>query len=135
MFLICPNFLWFPAMKDVPAVNWLGLLTFTLFWRVLIVFPLRVINKLIKLSLFEQVTGDEFAKIRRQYLAFTLDKRNHSGELTGISNYRFDVVQHTNVDFFPNLSLSIIVLSFVNLQIYHSEKWIVAHLNINACFI
>ena len=135
MFLICPNFLWFPAMKDVPAVNWLGLLTFTLFWRVLIVFPLRDINKLIKLSLFEQVTGDEFAKIRRQYLAFTLDKRNHSGELTGISNYRFDVVQHTNVDFFPNLSLSIIVLSFVNLQIYHSEKWIVAHLNINACFI
>ena len=135
MFLICPNFLWFPAMKDVPAVNWLGLLTFTLFWRVLIVFPLRVINKLIKLSLFEQVTGDEFAKIRRQYLAFTLDKINHSGELTGISNYRFDVVQHTNVDFFPNLSLSIIVLSFVNLQIYHSEKWIVAHLNINACFI
>ena len=135
MFLICPNFLWFPAMKDVPAVNWLGLLTFTLFWRVLIVFPLRVINKLIKLSLFEQVTGDEFAKIRRQYLAFTLDKRNHSGELTGISNYRFDVVQHTNFDFFPNLSLSIIVLSFVNLQIYHSEKWIVAHLNINACFI
>ena len=103
----CPNFLWFSAMKDFPAVNWRGLLTFTLFWRVLIVFPLRVINKPIKLSLFEQVTGDEFAKIRRQYLAFTLDKRNHSGELTGISNYRFDVVQHTNVDFFPNLSLSI----------------------------
>ena len=47
MFLIFPNFLWFPTMKDVPAVKWRRLPTFTLFWRVLIVLPLRVSYKLV----------------------------------------------------------------------------------------
>ena len=85
MFLICPNFLLFPTMKDVPAVKWQRLPTFTLFWRVLIVLPLRVSYKLIKLSLFEQVTAVEFTKIRKQCLAFTLDKISNSGELQRIS--------------------------------------------------
>ena len=85
MFLIFPNFLWFPTMKDVPAVKWRRLPTFTLFWRVLIVLPLRVSYKLIKLSLFEQVTAVEFTKIRKQCLAFTLDKISNSGELQRIS--------------------------------------------------
>ena len=46
--------------------------------------PLRVTDKLIKLSLSEQVTAVEFTKVRRQYLAFTLDKISNSGELKGI---------------------------------------------------
>ena len=49
------------------------------------VLPLRVTYGLIKLSLFEQVTAVEFTKIRRQYLAFTLDKISNPGELKGIS--------------------------------------------------
>ena len=85
MFFIFPNFLWFSTMKDVPAVKWRRLPTFTLFWRVLIVLPLRVIYKLIKLSLFEQVTAVEFTKIRKQCLAFTLDRISNSGELQKIS--------------------------------------------------
>ena len=68
-----------------PEKGGIGGISPYIFTWVLIVFPLRVINKLIKLSLFEQVTVDEFAKIRRQYQAFTLDKINNSGELTGIS--------------------------------------------------
>ena len=85
MFLICPNFLWFPAMKDVPAVNWRGLLYPYWFWRVLIALPLRVTYKLLKFSLFEQATAVEFTKIRSQYLAFTLNKISNSWELKVIS--------------------------------------------------
>ena len=48
--------------------------------------------KLIKLSLVEQVTAVEFTKIRRQYLAFTLDKIGNSGELKEYAN-DFDLIQ------------------------------------------
>ena len=53
---------------------------------------LRVIYKLINLSLFEQVTAIEFTKIRRQYLAFTLDKISNSGELKEYAN-DIDLIQ------------------------------------------
>ena len=41
-------------------------------------------SRLINLSLFEQVTAVEFTKMRKQYLAFTLDKIGNSGELKGV---------------------------------------------------
>ena len=53
------------------------MLTFTWFWRVWIVLPLR--------ATYVQVTVVEFTKIRRQPLEFTLDKISNSRELNGIS--------------------------------------------------
>ena len=44
----------------------------------------RVTLKLINPRFFEQVTAVEFAKIFRQYLAFTLNNMSDSGELKRI---------------------------------------------------